>query len=71
MVWNELTRGLAAALAAAGIPADDRLDRVELAIPRERSHGDWTTNLAMMLAKPAKRRPRELAEAIAQHFPLE
>ncbi len=71
MVWNELSRGLAAALAAAGIPAYDRLDKVELAIPRERSHGDWTTNLAMMLAKSAQRPPRALAQAIAQNFPLE
>jgi ribosomal silencing factor RsfS len=71
LVWNELRQGLARALTAAGIEAGDRLERVELAIPRERSHGDWTTNLAMILAKAAKQPPRAVAEAIAKHFPLE
>ncbi len=71
MVWSELRQGLASALAAAGIDAGDRLEKVELAIPRERSHGDWTTNLAMILAKAAKQPPRAVAEAIAKHFPLE
>lgn len=71
MVWSELRAGLAAALSAAGIDAGDRLERVELAVPRERAHGDWTTNLAMILAKDAKRPPRALAEAIARQFPLE
>jgi arginyl-tRNA synthetase len=71
LVWSELRQGLATALQAAGIDAGDRLERVELAIPRERSHGDWTTNLAMILAKAAKQPPRAVAEAIAKHFPLE
>ena len=71
LVWSELRHGLAAALAAAGIDAGGRVDDVELAIPRERSHGDWTTNLAMILAKAAKQPPRSIADAIAKHFPLE
>ena len=71
LVWSELKTGLAAALTAAGIDAGDRLERIELAIPRERSHGDWTTNIAMILAKAAKQLPRAVAEAIAKHFPLE
>jgi arginyl-tRNA synthetase len=70
LVWSELKSGLAAALSAAGIEAGDRLDRIELAIPRERAHGDWTTNIAMILAKAAKQPPRAVAEAIARHFPL-
>jgi arginyl-tRNA synthetase len=69
LVWSELTRGLDVALRAAGIEGA-ALDRVEWAVPRERAHGDWTTNLAMTLAKAAKRPPRALAEAIAAHFPL-
>jgi len=71
LVWNELTEGLRGALAAAGVDAGDRLERLELAIPRERAHGDWTTNLAMVLAKPLRQPPRALAESIARHFPLE
>ena len=74
MVWNELSTGIAAALTAAGIEARidarDLLERLELAIPRERSHGDWTTNIAMILGKAARQPPRAVAEAIARHFPL-
>jgi arginyl-tRNA synthetase len=31
---------------------------------RDASHGDFATNAAMQLAKAAKRKPRELAQAI-------
>ena len=71
MVWSELRSGLERALRAAGLDPGDRLERLELAIPRERGHGDWTTNLAMMLAKAVKQPPRAVAEAIARHFPLD
>jgi arginyl-tRNA synthetase len=33
--------------------------------PREAAHGDVTTNAAMVLAKPAGQKPRDLAEVIA------
>ncbi len=33
--------------------------------PRDRSHGDYATNVALILAKPARRNPRELAQTIA------
>src|ERR1700747_3145727 len=33
--------------------------------PRETSHGDMATNAAMVLAKEAKAKPRDLAERIA------
>jgi arginyl-tRNA synthetase len=43
------------------------LDRAAITVepPRDASHGDLATNAAMVLAKPAGARPRELAEAIA------
>ncbi len=41
------------------------LDRVTVEAPRDPSHGDFATNAAMVLAKPAGRKPRELAEEIA------
>ncbi len=67
MVWNELTEGLRAALAACGFGA--AAAKVELAIPRETSHGDWTTNLALTLAKPLGKPPRAIAEAVAAAYP--
>ena len=36
---------------------------------RDKSHGDLATNLALMLAKPAKKNPRALAQAIVDALP--
>jgi arginyl-tRNA synthetase len=47
------------------LPAGIDLARVVVEPTREASHGDMATNAAMVLAKDAKAKPRELAEAIA------
>src|SRR6185503_12313779 len=39
--------------------------RVVVEPPRDASHGDMATNAAMVLAKEAKAKPRDLAETIA------
>ncbi len=36
--------------------------------PRERQHGDLATNLAMVLAKQAKRSPRDIAATLIKHL---
>jgi arginyl-tRNA synthetase len=38
--------------------------------PRDEGHGDWATNLALALAKPLRRKPREVAEAIVAQLAL-
>src|ERR1700722_7673033 len=48
-----------------GWPAKIDLSRVVVEPPRDASHGDMATNAAMVLAKEAKAKPRDLAEAIA------
>ena len=53
-------------LIAAGIlPAGIDQSRMTVEPPRDPLHGDIATNAAMVLAKDAGRKPRELAEAIA------
>ena len=42
----------------------DATPTILLERPKVAAHGDLATNVAMQLAKPAKRNPRELAEAI-------
>jgi arginyl-tRNA synthetase len=69
LVWKELTEGLAAALRGTGLHTPERMGRLELAIPRESAHGDWTTNLALLIAKEVGRPPRAVAEALAAAFP--
>jgi arginyl-tRNA synthetase len=51
--------------AEGGWPADIDLSRVVVEPPRDAAHGDMATNAAMVLAKEAKAKPRDLAEAIA------
>ncbi|WP_347252444.1 arginine--tRNA ligase [Legionella sp.] len=36
---------------------------------KDKSHGDFATNLALMLAKPCRQAPRQLAELIVKHLP--
>jgi arginyl-tRNA synthetase len=45
--------------------AEVDFSRVVVEPPRDPSHGDMATNAAMVLAKDAKAKPRELAESIA------
>ena len=45
--------------------ADIGLDRILVEPPREASHGDLATNVAMVLAKPLGLKPRDLATRIA------
>ncbi|MGM0481549.1 MAG: arginine--tRNA ligase [Pseudomonadota bacterium] len=50
------------------LPADQSV-KIQLDRPRDKSHGDFATNLALMLAKPAKTNPRQLAEKIIAAIP--
>ena len=63
----ERLRAASEALIAAGVlpPGIDR-SRVTVEPPRDATHGDMSTNAAMVLAKDAGRKPRELAETIAE-----
>ena len=48
---------------AVTVPADVRVER-----PRNRDHGDWSTNIALQLAKPAGISPRDLATTLAERL---
>ncbi|GHG80054.1 arginine--tRNA ligase [Pseudodonghicola xiamenensis] len=47
------------------LPAGLSFDNVTVEPPRDAAHGDMATNAAMVLAKPAKMKPRDIAEALA------
>jgi arginyl-tRNA synthetase len=63
---ERLTHGVTTALAAAGLPV---VQECAWEVPRQAEHGDYATNVAMTLARTAKRPPRQIAEAIVRHFP--
>jgi arginyl-tRNA synthetase len=49
--------------AARSLGAPDDVDPL-LERPRDAAHGDWATNLAMVLARPLKSKPRDIAERL-------
>ena len=65
-ITDSLSDALRHALDAAGLPAPSE---VQWEIPRESRHGDYATNVAMTLAREARRPPRKIAEAIVASFP--
>ena len=50
------------------LPAGLDTARVAVEPPRDSAHGDVATNAAMVLAKPAGMKPRDLAEALAERL---
>jgi arginyl-tRNA synthetase len=65
-VLGDLAGRIRAALTAAGLPeTDPALER-----PKQADHGDWATTAPLRLAKPAKRPPREIAQALVDHLEL-
>lgn len=61
---EHLAAAVRTALAEAGLPdAEPSFER-----PRNREHGDWATNVALTLAKPVGRAPRDIAGAIADRL---
>jgi len=52
------------------LPAD-LSPNIQIEHTRDASHGDFACNLAMMLAKPAKKNPRLIAQAIIDHLPAD
>jgi arginyl-tRNA synthetase len=72
-VQRELSDLLAAALRKAAAAGDLDLDpgmvgTPVLERPRLAEHGDWASNVALVLAKAAKAPPRKVAEAMVAHL---
>ncbi|PHS78858.1 MAG: arginine--tRNA ligase [Rhodospirillaceae bacterium] len=64
--FREAIVGLITELTEAGdLPAGLDASRITVEPPRDPSHGDITTNAAMVLSKPAKMSPREIAALLA------
>src|SRR3954462_15448468 len=65
-VLGSVKAALEAFVASGALPAGLALARVLVEPPRDASHGDMATNAAMVLAKDAGKKPRELADLIAE-----
>ncbi|WRP06467.1 arginine--tRNA ligase [Rossellomorea aquimaris] len=67
-VQENLKSEIKAAVLKAGLATEDQISDVILEIPKEKSHGDYSTNMAMQLARVAKKAPRMIAEDIMANF---
>ena len=56
---------IARLVAEDALPGGLDLGAVTVEPPRDPAHGDMATNAAMVLARPAKKSPRAIAEALA------
>jgi arginyl-tRNA synthetase len=72
MIQDTLSRRLADAATAAapdlGLDAAE-IPSPELLKPRQKDHGDWSTNIALVLAPRVGRPPRAVAETVAALIP--
>ncbi|CFX48585.1 Arginine--tRNA ligase [Candidatus Filomicrobium marinum] len=60
-----LIRAALEAMKADGeLPSDLEVSAIEAETPRDPSHGDFATNAAMVLAKKARQKPRDIAEKL-------
>jgi arginyl-tRNA synthetase len=69
-VKQTLKEEIAAAALRTGLVDKERLPDVHLEVPKEKSHGDFSTNLAMQLTRIAKQNPRLIAEQIIQQMDM-
>lgn len=67
-VKSQLTALLQQALASVAPTATDT--PIHLERPRDPTHGDFATNLAMQLAKALKKNPREIAQQLVNELPV-
>ncbi len=67
-IHQAVSTSLRAAAAAGDLPPLDDLSFV-VERPRDRSHGDWAANAALVAARPARRPPRDVAALIVRHLP--
>jgi arginyl-tRNA synthetase len=67
-ILGRVRRATDALSTAGALPAGLDQSRVTVEPPRDAAHGDMATNAAMVLAKDAGKKPRELADAIAERL---
>ncbi|MFV1939363.1 arginine--tRNA ligase [Pseudomonas luteola] len=66
LIQNALER-----LTAEGILPDGLTPTIQVENTKDKSHGDFASNIAMMLAKPAGMKPRDLAEKLIAALPAD
>jgi len=68
---NTVKTAVAQAIAKAGLVAETDIPEIGLEVPKDKTHGDLSTNAAMQLTRIAKKNPRMIAEAILENLDRE
>lgn len=63
-----LQETIAEAVVEAGIADRSQLPNIVLEVPKEKTHGDLATNIAMQLSRVAKQNPRQIAERLIERL---
>jgi arginyl-tRNA synthetase len=63
-IQEQLKSEIKAAVLKAGLAAEEELPAVVLETPKDKAHGDYSTNIAMQLARIAKKSSRQIADEI-------
>ncbi|WP_447928002.1 arginine--tRNA ligase [Vreelandella sp. EE27] len=66
---TSLLQGAIDALKHQGVLPEDLAPTIKIDPTKDKAHGDYATNLALMLAKPAGMKPRDLAEKLVEALP--
>jgi len=67
-VQSKLKEEIRAAVLKAQLATEDQIPDVVLETPKEKAHGDYATNMAMQLARVAKKAPRVIAESLVANI---
>ncbi|KIL44044.1 arginyl-tRNA synthetase [Jeotgalibacillus alimentarius] len=67
-VQEKLKQEIKDAVLKAGLATEDQLPEVVLETPKDKANGDFSTNMAMQLARVAKKAPRQIAQDIVDNF---
>ncbi|MBY0097449.1 arginine--tRNA ligase [Mesobacillus maritimus] len=67
-VQTKLKEEIKAAVIKAGLAEEAQIPDAVLELPKDKAHGDYATNMAMQLARVAKKAPRKIAEELVENF---
>src|SRR5699024_11217841 len=63
-----LKQEIAKAVLQANMATEEKKPQIELENPKEKQHGDFSSNIEMQLARIAKKAPRQIAEDIVENL---
>ncbi|MHC0036558.1 arginine--tRNA ligase [Pseudoneobacillus sp. C159] len=65
---NKLKQEIKAAVIKAGLASEEQIPDVILETPKDKAHGDYSTNMAMQLSRVAKKAPKLIAEQLIENL---